>query len=304
MSYLDDKFQWYGNGIKTIKPSGHITLRQFINAVISPKENLLKAFHDIAEAGEKGDKKLKDKLKTKHLFFVTPSVNIKGIRNYDSIENFTQFCVLEYDDIKYSDVLRDYVYEKMKSCIFAFSSPSATGCKFIFRIKIPNSIEEYKELYFGIAYHLDKFKNLDLSNANSVLPLFISLDPNAKYREDAEIWTQRGYKQGSYIPFEGVMEPLEDINEEDRAEVIRTVSTLLNRIEDNGHPQVLSASFLGGGFCASGYMGEDEMWTLIEKLILQNEYLSKNWEGYLKTAKTMFVKGLDAPAYTKRHRDD
>jgi hypothetical protein len=304
MNYLEEKFQWYSRGIKTIKPSGDISLKQFIDAVISPKPHLLKAFEQIATAAEKGDKRLKDELKTKHLFFITPSVNIQGIRNYESIKNFTQFCVLEYDGIQYSDILRDYIFEKMKSCIFAFSSPSLTGCKFIFRIQVPNSIIEYKELYFGIAHHLDKFKNLDVSNANSVLPLFVSYDPDAKYREDAEIWTQRGYKEGSYVPFEGDVEPLGDINEEDREEVVRTVSTLLNRIEDNGHPQVISGAFLGGGFCASGYISEGEMWELLENLILQNAYLRKNQEGYLKTAQTMFNKGLEAPAYTKRHRND
>ena len=44
MSYLDLQFQWYNNGIKTIKPSGNITLRQLIQSIIKPKPEMVEAF--------------------------------------------------------------------------------------------------------------------------------------------------------------------------------------------------------------------------------------------------------------------
>ena len=60
-SYMDVSFQWYQNGIKTIRPSGNITLRQLINAIISPKPEMVEAFKLIQEAGARGDKAEKDK---------------------------------------------------------------------------------------------------------------------------------------------------------------------------------------------------------------------------------------------------
>lgn len=57
MSYRESTFQWYNNGIKTVKPSGNISLEQFVNAVRSPKPEMIKAFEEIAKAGKEGNKK-------------------------------------------------------------------------------------------------------------------------------------------------------------------------------------------------------------------------------------------------------
>ena len=83
--YMSLQFQWYANGIKTIRPNGNITLRQLINAIISPKPEMIEAFKLIQEAGARGDKAEKDRLKAEKLFFTTPSAIFDPIRNYDSI---------------------------------------------------------------------------------------------------------------------------------------------------------------------------------------------------------------------------
>ena len=49
------QFQWYANGIKTIRPNGNITLRQLINAIISPKPEMIEAFKLIQEASLAGN---------------------------------------------------------------------------------------------------------------------------------------------------------------------------------------------------------------------------------------------------------
>jgi len=302
MSYKESTFQWYNNGIKTVKPSGNISLEQFVNAVRSPKPEMIKAFEEIAKAGKEGNKKLKDELKTKHLFFTTPSVDITGgIRNYDSIKSFSEFCVLEYDGIEHATVLRDYIFEKMPSCIFAFTSPSLTGSKFIFRIQQPKSIEEYKQFYFGIASDLDKFKNLDISNERCVLPLFNSYDPEAKFRENAIPSTKRGYKVNAFIPFESSEVDLpEDVDPEDVSNCFNLIGHLIDRINDQGHNQVVSTSFTASGLCAYYGIPQDDMWDLLEEKIRNNSYLNKGTEGYLKTAKTLFNKGSNFPTALKR----
>lgn len=300
-SYLDYQFQWYSKGIKTIRPSGSITLRQLINAIISPKPDMIEAFKLIQEAGARGDKAEKDRLKAEKLFFTTPSAIFDPIRNYESIESFLPFGVFEYDDIKNAEILRDYIFEKRKDCIFAFCSPSFTGCKFIFLFgETPTSIEHYKKLWFGIAHDLDKFKNLDLSNERCTQPLYNSYDPNAKFRENAVGKVVYGYKENSFVPFVGEIEIPEEVSEEDKEECFKLIAHLIDRIVDSAHNQVLSASFLSGGLVPFYGINQNEMWDLLEDRIRDNEYMKKGTEGYLKTAKTMFNKGLLNPTSLKK----
>ena len=303
-NFIDSvSFQWYEADIKKICPKGEITLRQFINATITPKESLKNTFKAIEKASLDGDKVLKAELK-KGLFATTPCVKVKGVRNYESISSWNNILVIEYDNINHSETLRDYIFEKFDSCIFAFVSPSKGGCKFIFRTKPVKSILEFKELFFGLAHELDKFINLDISGSNCVLPLFVSWDEGAKVRENSTEWTRRGYKEGSFIPYEGTFEAPEDINEEDKQEVIDKITYLFNRIEDNGHPQCVKASALMGGFVASGYISYDEAYDLLMELVENNNYLSKDTNNYKTTSKTMLNRGMSSPVLLKRHEND
>jgi hypothetical protein len=304
-NYLDLQFQWYANGIKTIKPSGNITLRQLINAIVSPKVEMIEAFKLIQEAGARGAKAEKDRLKAEKLFFTTPSAIFDPIRNYDSIVEFRPFGIFEYDDIPHCEELRDYIFEKRKDCIFAFCSPSFTGCKFIFLFgETPKSIKHYKELWFGIAHDLDKFINLDLSNERCTQPLYNSYDPNAKFREDAVGCVARGFKENSFVPFVGEIEIPEEVSEEDVEECFRLISHLIDRIDSSGHNQIISSSFLAGGVCPFYGIPTDDMWALIEGKIRSNDYLSKGTDGYLKSAQTMFNKGLLNPTALKKKDND
>ena len=273
-NYMDLKFQWYTRGIKTIRPNGFITLRQLINSIISPKPEMIEAFKLIQEAGAKGNKAEKDRLKAEKLFFTTPSAIFDPIRNYESIKAFLPLGIFEFDDIPYCEELRDYIFEKRKDCIFAFCSPSFTGCKFIFLFgETPKNIQHYKELWFGIAHDLDKFKNLDMSNERCTQPLYNSYDPNAKFREDAVGSVVRGYKENSFTPFVGEIVIPENISEEDIESCNNLISHLIERIEDSGHNQVLSTSFTAGGL--SAYYGI-ELWNLLEDKISISTYALLN----------------------------
>ncbi len=308
VNYLDDiSFQWYNKGIKTIRPNGMMTLRQLINAIISPKSEMLEAFDLIKKAGQAGNKAEKDRLKAEKLFFTTPSAIFDPIRNYDSIQKYLPLAIFEYDDIPHAEELRDYIFEKRKDCIFAFCSPSFTGCKFIFLLgETPTSIQHYKELWFGIAYDLDKFRNLDMSNERLTQPLYNSYDPNAKFRDDAVGVSVRGYKTTAVkeIKIEDIEFP-EEVSEEDVEKCFNLITHLINRIVDSGHNQIVSTCFTASGLCAFYGIDINEMWDLIEDTIRSNDYLSKGTEGYLTTAKTMFNKGLNFPTeLRKKERDE
>ncbi len=306
-NYLDLQFQWYSNGIKTIKPNGLISLRQLIQAVISPKPEMLESFKLIQEAGARKDKAEKDRLKAERLFFTTPSAIFNPIRNYESIQNFLPIGVYEYDDIEHAEVLRDYIFEKRKDCIFAFCSPSFTGTKFIFLFgEVPTSIEHYKALWFGIAHDLDKFLNLDLSNERCTQPLYNSYDPNAKFREDAVGVVVRGYKTNAVKIVEiGDIDFPEKVSEEDVEKCFNLIIHLIDRITDSGHNQVVSTAFTASGLCAFYGIDTNEMWDVLEERIRENYYLNKGTEGYITTAKTLFNKGLNFPtALRKKENND
>ena len=305
MRYLDLQFQWYNNGIKTIKPSGNITLRQLIQSIIKPKPEMIEAFKLIQEAGARGDKAEKDRLKAEKLFFTTPSAIFNPIRNYESIKSFLPLGVYEYDNILHCEELRDYIFEKRKDCIFAFSSPSKTGCKFIFLFgETPTSIERYKALWFGIAHDLDKFKNLDFCNERVTQPLYNSYDPDAKFREDAVGIVKRGYKEGSFVPYVGQVDIPENIDEKEVEDAISLIKHIFDKIDSNAHNSVVSCSFTAGGLTSFYGIDSDDIWNIIEDSIRNHNYIKTNIDGYLKTSLTLFNKGLNFPTPIKKKEND
>jgi hypothetical protein len=296
-NYMDLKFSWYNKGIKSVVPAGDITLRQFVNAIKNPKEKMREAFKDIEQAAINGNLKLKDKLKQDSLFFTTPSVRC-SYRDYANIKEFLPFVVLEYDKIKYAEVLKEYVFNKFQSCIFAFLSPSKTGAKFIFLLeKAPKNVDEYKDYYFGIAHHLDKFAGFDYSNCRCVLPLFNSWDEEALLRENAVGSDLKGYKEDTFDIPENIPEAKGEHTNKEKRRCEKLIKTLIDRIDDNGHNQVLSASFIAGGL--SMFYGLEELWDVLQDRIIENEYLSKGTSNYLRTATQMFTKGTSYPTSLK-----
>ena len=305
MSYLNLTFQWYSRGIKTIKPDGNITLRQLITAILKPKTEMLEAFKLIHEAGARGDKAEKDRLKAEKLFFTTPSAIFNPIRNYDSIQSFLPLGVYEYDDIEHCELLRDYIFEKRKDCIFAFCSPSFTGTKFIFLFgETPTSIEHYKQLWFGIAHDLDKFKGLDMSNERCTQPLYNSYDPDAKFREDAVGLVKRGYKEGSFVPYVGQVDVPDNVDEKEVEDAISLIKHIFDKIDNNAHNSIVSCSFTAGGLVSYYGIDSDDVWNIIEDSIRNHNYIKTNIDGYLKTALTLFNKGLNFPTPIKKKEND
>ena len=303
MNYLDTKIQWYNNGIYNNIPNGVMTLRQFATNIITPSKKLLNAFERLHKATKENNSLEKDNIKKEDLFFTTPSVIVEGMRRYTDITSFTPFVVAEYDKIEHPEVLRDYIFEKFKSCIFAFCSPSGTGAKFIFRIPKVTCVEEYKEYYWGLAHYLDKFRNLDTANQNCILPLFTSYDPNAKLREDAEEFIERGYKENAFNYNSSLPEIQGEYNKDFIKKSSELIKHLIGNISENGHPQVRSHSLKFGGWVTM-YGGDSEKaWEYLKNLIENNEYLSKGTAGYLKTAKLMFNNGLKRPIIIYENKD-
>src|SRR5699024_7764279 len=114
-----------------------------------------------------------------------------------------------------------------------------------------------------------------------------------KCRKDAIPSILRGYREDSFSPPETKIEVKGEYTEKQKKECVSLIKSLINRIEDNGHPQVVKAATICGGLAS--YYGIEDLQDVLEEAIINNEYLSKNTKGYLRTSKELFDKGSYFP---------
>ena len=297
MSYLDDiSFQFFSAKIYESNPLGTISLRQFLGVHKNPKQSTVDVIGQIRVAAQNNDLKLKDNLKQNNLYSFVPSVKLDGLgRAYSNIEDFNPIMICEFDKITHARELKERLFNNLKCVIAAWISPSGKGLKLLIRIEKPVSIDNYKEYYCGMAYYLSQYEGFDSANFNCCLPLFLSFDKDILIREDADIWKQRGGKINSFQKYICEIEPNEEITEENTQKVVSKVTFLIERIVDNGHTQLLSIATLLGGWVGFNLISLDDANNLICELIENNNYLSKNINGYCKTAREMIRRGVLSP---------
>lgn len=296
-------FQYFPARVDTNTPLGAVTLEQFIEITRNPKPKIKQVLADIAQASKDGDEERKTTLKQENLYyFVFPVILSQG-RSYSNIHKFTGLMGAEFDKVDYAEDLRDYIFETFPSCVVAWMTPSRKGCKFIFKIPECNTVQEYKEYYFGLSTALGEFQGFDDSYQNCVLPTFISYDPNIRSRdyETASTWTTRGYKEGAFDISKvdtNLINSVEPTNQ-DQVRIKDFISSRLINIEENGHGNVIRTAKVAGGYCAAGYFEEDEMWSILDEAIHNSPYLSKSVQLYLSTAERYFYEGMQAPLILK-----
>ena len=297
INFIDSvSFQFFPAKIWEAQPLGELTLRQFLEVHKTPKQSTVDVIEQIKIAAKNGDLKLKDSLKQNNLYSFIPSVKLDGGgRGLINIVDYNPVMLVEFDKIDHAKELKERLFNNLKSVIAAWISPSGRGLKILVRIRKPRSVEEYKEYFCGLAYYLSQYEGFDGVNYNIVLPTFLSYDREILIREDAEEWTQRGGKINSFKVYEGDFEVPEDIDDEYTQKVINKVTFLINRIEDNGHTQLLSISTLLGGWVGFKLISLEKADALICDLIQSNNYLSKNIKGYCKTAMEMIRRGALSP---------
>lgn len=297
MNYLDEiKFQYFPAKIWEAKPLGELTLRQFLDVHKNPKPNTVEVIEQIKEAAKNNDLKLKDSLKQNNLYSFIPSVILDGGgRGIVNIVDYNPIMMVEFDKIDHAKELKERLFNNLKSVIASWISPSGRGVKFLIRIPKPSSVEEYKEYYCGLAYHLSMYEGFDGVNFNIVLPLFLSYDRDILIREDAEEWTQRGGKINSFKPFSGEIETPSEISDEMKDLIVEKITHIVNLIDDNAHPRIRSISILMGGYCSQYGFPVEEAKELLCELISANSYMQKDIRNYCKTAREFVEKGLSSP---------
>jgi len=295
-------FQYYPAKVNVPEPLGTVTLFEFLKANQNPNDKTKDVFRRIAEAEANGNQKEKAKLKQENLYYFTPCVVSNGQgRKYSDIVSFTGLLVLDFDHIENAVAFKYYIFQNYDCIIAAWLSPSKKGVKFLVKIPVVSSTDEFKAYFYGLAIEMDKYKGFDGSGQNCILPLFLSYDEDLLYRDDAVEWTVKGKKINEFQVSEITPVKVQAGNTE-KLQVQRIILSLVNKIIDNGHPQIRAAAITLGGYVATGYIEFHEAESFIFSLIQNNSYLRKGVEGYQKTAKSAIQIGMKSQLFLKDNK--
>ena len=181
--------------------------------------------------------------------------------------------------------------------IAAWLSASRKGVKAFVKIPEANTVDEYKSYFWGLALEeMQQYIGFDTAPQNAVLPMFMSYDKDIKIRTNYTTWTKKGENPKQIIPREDHNYKVYSNDKYSKASVTNTEKAI-NKIIDNGHPQLRAAATALGGYVGAGYISKVDAEQLIMSLIRSNEYLSKGIDGYIKTGITMINAGMNKPLY-------
>lgn len=287
------RFQYYSADIRDTRPLGDLDLWQFLMAIREPKPHIIEVFDRIRKADKDRDEATKAKLKT-HLYYFTPAVMVDECRCYDSIREFTGLMVLDFDKLEPAMAveLKTDLMQAYNFIIASWLSASGRGVRALVNIPQVSTVDEYKALFSGLMHLTDlgKINGFDRAPQNPVLPLFMSYDPDIQFADTPGIW------ETPYHPCE--RPPIKQYKfEHSPTRVERLIKSAIDRITDNGHPQLRAAAFRLGGYVGAGYIDREEAVNMITHMIEANAYLSIKPDVYKKTAKTMIDKGTEKPLY-------
>lgn len=287
------KFQYYSNRVQSSRPSGYVTLGRMIESIRNPKPQMVDIIDQIAQAAKAGNVKLTNELKT-HLYSFTPCVNVDKYRRYEQITAFTGLAVLDFDKIDNAADFKEFIFDEYKEIIAAWLSPSKKGVKAFVKIPVVATIQEFHQFYAGITDEFEIYSGFDPTPKNAVLLLFIAYDFDLLTRDDAKTWDRKG--KPIEPPIQVAPSPI--IRSDDTSKIIiKMIDTGIDKITDNGHPQVRALSFAIGGYVANNYIGQFDALAYLNYKIANNNYLRKGIAGYCKTAQTMITHGMNYPLH-------
>lgn len=299
---MDDiKFQYYPASVYETTPLGECSLKDMLHAIKHPKAEIVELFKQIEVASESGDKKTKDRLKSK-LFYFTPCIVSDGKgRKYENIVSWTGVLLIDIDnlDTETAKELKQYLFDTYPFIIASYLSASKRGVKLLARIPQCYSTEEFKSYFYGLMVKFQWIKGMDLAPQNCSLPAYLTYDYDLLMREDATIFTDRGMKVDEFKVYEGEFEEVE-ASEKDRENIKNILQGSFNKITDSGHFICRNTCLSAWGFVAAGYFTEEEMEEYLFELIEDTPYLQNKLSSYKKTCIDMKRLGLSSPLILNR----
>lgn len=244
------------------------------------------------------DKAKRSYLKNKLVAF-TPCAFVKsGTRKYANITGFTQVMSFDFDglpDKEYAEDFKESLFNSYNYIFACWVSASGKGVRGLVRIPKVKDVDEFKSRFNALANELSVYKGWDNAPKNCILPLFYSIDRNMliRLRPDKfdEILVQK--KHVSAINFADTY--YTNNSEYHFQKVVKITRSGIDKIKDNGHPQLRGVAVALGGYVGGGYISEVEAINLIDTLIVTNNYLSIKPEVYKKTARQMITYGSQRP---------
>jgi hypothetical protein len=288
-------FQYYKGDIKKISPVGSVTLYEFLEGVKNPKPRVKEKLYRIKEAHESGNELLKADLK-KTLPCFTPAVHVKEKRSYDSIGMFTGLMPFDFDKLSKDEAvgMKYWLWDECPQMIACWLSSSGHGVRGFIQIPVVENVSQYKDYFRGFMQAgYEKYPGFDKAPQNCVLPLFYSHDPDIMIRQTWDVWDY-AVKEPEKVPLPVEMQKPFDYRYSDSI-VKSRIKEMIDKITDNGHPQLRAAAYLLGGYVGNGQINKFEAEAFIVGLIEQNSYLSKKPSTYIRTAKEMIDKGYLEP---------
>lgn len=301
------QFNYFSGNIKLTRPLGVITLERFIDAHKNPKQETFEIIKKVQEASEAGDLAAKRAAKHQLYSFVPAALFKLGVaRKYDNISEYTGLMQLDFDGIEdYSKAvdLKNYLFTTYQCVVCTYLSPSCKGVKALIRITKPRDKEHYHAIYKTVEAEFEQMGYFDTATKNIVLPLFLSIDRMIYSRDfseavpwDKEDWTKP--QRNVYAPPPNLNSPsskYQNAEEYYKDKTIKLFEKKIFQIDGNGHPQVRSACLVLGSRAGAGYITRAEAEQLAEYCISNNNYLSKNLNGYLSTSKWAINEGYNDP---------
>lgn len=283
-------FNYYHADIEKSKPLGIVSVMDFFKAIENPKPHIKSIYEEIYKCEMEGDMTRKAELKTK-LYSFTPCVIIHGRRRYEDISKFTGLMMLDFDHIDNASEFKAYLFNTYNFIIGTWLSASKRGVRALVNIPVVDSVEEFKQYFEGLKhFEMGRYIGFDSAPKNCVLPLFLSYDPDIYIGDTEHVWNTKytPLPQTPIIQYKYTGNP---------NKIEKITKSAIDKITENGHPQLRAASFVLGGYVGAGYIGQDEAIQLIDHLIETNPYLSIKPPVYKKTAREMIEQGKNQPLY-------
>ena len=294
---MKHEFSVFAGNIEDSIVRGKTDLKGLIMDIMNPDEITLCIIDEIRECTDDKEKhRLKAQLKG-----YTPAVLLKDRRRLVNIVSFSGLMSLDFDklpDKQYAIELKQFIFNEYPFIYCSWLSASGKGVRAIVNIDQPKDKADYQAMFASVKHDCmadyEFINYFDNAPKNVVLPLYQSYDPDILVRDVAEVYTKR-YIETAPIPVS--YPPLEKPDSDDHFHVQNITRSAIDKITDNGHPQLRGASFALGGYVGAGYISEYDAINLIYRLIETNDYLSKKHEVYKKTAVEMIRQGTRKPLY-------
>jgi hypothetical protein len=129
--------------------------------------------------------------------------------------------------------------------------------------------------------------------------MFLSMDTDLLERDDYTTWTKEDWSKTKVSKhFDNpTMNIRAHDNDFNMQKVIRIISSRIDNIISDGHPQLRSTALILGSRVSAGYIDKISAEQLITNLINSNNYLQKGIKGYVETAMWGIEEGMKSPKY-------